>query len=56
MGVRVIPKSSLSKRVEMLREAGLIRAERHGDDVRNTSCCREVEERFPGLILATLNA
>ncbi len=39
-----------------LREAGLIRSERHGVEMRNTSRCGEVEERFPGLIPAILNA
>lgn len=56
MGDRVIPKSSLSQHFKILREAGLIRSERHGVEMRNTSRCREVDERFPGLILAILNA
>jgi DNA-binding transcriptional ArsR family regulator len=56
MGNRVIPKSSLSQHFKALREAGLIRSERHGVEMRNTSRCHEVEERFPGLIPAILNA
>jgi DNA-binding transcriptional ArsR family regulator len=53
---RNIPKSSLSQHFKLLREAGLIRSERHGVELRNTSRCEEIEGRFPGLILAILNA
>ena len=53
---RVIPKSSLSQHFKVLREAGLIRSERQGVEMRNTSRCPEVEQRFPGLIAAILNA
>jgi DNA-binding transcriptional ArsR family regulator len=56
VGNRVIPKSSLSQHFKALREAGLIRSERHGVEMRNTSRFGEVEERFPGLIPAILNA
>jgi DNA-binding transcriptional ArsR family regulator len=56
VGDRVIPKSSLSLHFKALREAGLIRSERHGVEMRNTSRCGEVEERFPGLIPAILSA
>lgn len=53
---RDIPKSSLSQHFKVLREAGLIRAERVGVEVRNTSRCGEVDGRFPGLIQAILQA
>jgi DNA-binding transcriptional ArsR family regulator len=56
VGDRVIPKSSLSQHFKALREAGLIRSERQGVEMRNTSRCGEVEERFPGLLPAILNA
>lgn len=56
VGDRVIPKSSLSQHFKILREAGLIRSERHGVELRNTSRCAEVEERFPGLLPAILAA
>ena len=56
VGDRVIPKSSLSQHFKVLREAGLIRSERHGVELRNTSRCAEVEERFPGLLPAILAA
>jgi DNA-binding transcriptional ArsR family regulator len=51
-----IPKSTLSHHFKALRDAGLIRTERHGVEMHNTSRCPEVERRFPGLIAAILNA
>jgi DNA-binding transcriptional ArsR family regulator len=56
MGDRTIPKSSLSQHFKVLREAGLIRSERQGVEMRNTSRCTEVEGRFPGLLPAIINA
>lgn len=53
---RVIPKSSLSLHFKILREAGLIRSERHGVEIRNVSRWEEIEVRFPGLIPAIVNA
>ena len=51
-----IPKSTLSQHFRALREAGLIRGERRGVEVHNTSRCAEIEQRFPGLIRAIVNA
>jgi DNA-binding transcriptional ArsR family regulator len=51
-----IPKSTLSHHFKALREAGLIRAERRGVEMHNTSRCSEIESRFPGLIAAIINA
>ncbi|WP_043346289.1 helix-turn-helix domain-containing protein [Methylobacterium sp. B1] len=56
VGDRVIPKSSLSNHFKVLREAGLIRSERHGVEVRNHSRWIEVEARFPGLLAGIINA
>jgi DNA-binding transcriptional ArsR family regulator len=53
---RSVPKSTLSQHFRALREAGLIRSERHGVKMRNISRCQEIERRFPGLIAAILNA
>ena len=53
---KTIPKSTLSQHFRALREAGLIRGERHGVEMRNTSRCAEIEQRFPGLIRAIVNA
>jgi DNA-binding transcriptional ArsR family regulator len=51
-----IPKSTLSQHFKALREAGLIRGERQGVEMQNTSRCQEIDERFPGLIAAIVNA
>ena len=51
-----IPKSTLSQHFRILREAGLVRAERRGVEMLNTSRCAEIEQRFPGLLPAIVNA
>ena len=51
-----IPKSTLSQHFKALREAGLIRGERRGVEMHNTSRCPEIEKRFPGLIMAIVKA
>jgi len=51
-----IPKSTLSQHFRILRENGLIRGERHGVEMRNTSRCAEIEGRFPGMLRAILHA
>ena len=56
MSDRTIPKSTLSQHFKVLREAGLIRSERQGVEMRNTSRCAEIEARFPGLIPAIVKA
>ena len=56
VGERTIPKSSMSNHVKVLREAGLIRSERHGVEMRNHSRCDEVDARFPGLLAAIIGA
>lgn len=53
---KAIPKSTLSQHFRALREAGLIRGERRGVEMHNTSRCAEIEKRFPGLIMAIVNA
>src|ERR1700683_4389456 len=53
---KTIPKSTLSQHFRELREAGLIRGERRSVEVHNTSRCTELEQRFPGLIRAIVNA
>src|ERR1700676_3248096 len=53
---RGIPKSTLSQHFKVLRESGLIRSERRGVEMLNTSRCREIERRFPGLISAITRA
>src|SRR6201994_2412812 len=51
-----IPKSTLSQHFKALREAGLIRGERRGVEMQNTSRCAEIDQRFPGLIGAIVKA
>lgn len=51
-----IPKSTLSQHFRILREAGLIRSERRGVEMLNTSRCAEVDARFPGLMAAVAQA
>ncbi|QMV18156.1 helix-turn-helix domain-containing protein [Granulicella sp. 5B5] len=51
-----IPKSTLSQHFRILREAGLIRGERRGVEMHNTSRCTEMEQRYPGLIASIVRA
>jgi DNA-binding transcriptional ArsR family regulator len=53
---RDIPKSTLSQHFRALREAGLIRSERQGVEMRNSTRCAEVEQRFPGLLSTIMKA
>src|ERR1700754_2115625 len=53
---RPIPKSTLSQHFKVLRESGLIHAERKGVEMHNTSRCAEVDARFPGLIRSIIDA
>jgi DNA-binding transcriptional ArsR family regulator len=53
---RSVPKSTLSQHFKALREAGLIRSERKGVEMHNTSRCEEIDQRFPGLLKAILGA
>ncbi len=51
-----IPKSTLSRHFRILRKAGLIRSERHGVEMHNTSRGAEVDARYPGLLIAIAKA
>src|SRR5690349_7064447 len=51
-----IANSECSQHFTALRHAGLIRGERRGVEMRNTSRCAEIERRFPGLIKAIIHA
>ena len=50
VGERSIPKSTLSQHFKALREAGLIKSERRGVEMHNSSRCEEIDKRFPGLL------
>src|SRR5450755_3971872 len=56
VGEKSVPKSTLSQHFKVLREAGLIRGERHGVEMHNTSRCAEIDKRYPGLIATIVNA
>lgn len=51
-----IPKSTLSQHFRILREHGLIRSERRGVEMLSVTRTREIEEKFPGLLTAILQA
>lgn len=53
---KAIPKSTLSQHFKALREAGLIRGERQGVEMLNSSRCVEINTKFPGLVPAIINA
>jgi DNA-binding transcriptional ArsR family regulator len=53
---KAIPKSTLSQHFKTLRGAGLIRGERRGVEMHNTSRCTEIEKRFPRLLSSIVNA
>src|SRR6202161_4378761 len=53
---KAIPKSTLSQHFRALRETGLIRGERRGVEVHNTSRCAALGDRFQGLPRASVNA
>src|SRR4030081_3101568 len=49
---KAIPKSTLSQHFKILREAGLIRSERQGVEMRRIWLCFELEQRDSAFILA----
>ena len=51
-----LPKSSLSQHFKVLREAGLIRSERKGVELHNTTRCEELKAKFGPLIKSILEA
>ena len=53
---QAIPKSTLSQHFKALREAGLIHSERKGVEIHNTARCAEIDQRFPGLLTAIIDA
>jgi DNA-binding transcriptional ArsR family regulator len=51
---RILPKATLSQHFKILREAGLIRSERKGVEMHNTTRCAELNERFGDMLAAIL--
>jgi DNA-binding transcriptional ArsR family regulator len=56
IGNRELPKSTLSQHFKVLREAGLIRSERRGVEMHNTTRCEELKDRFGSMIRAIIDA
>ena len=53
---RVLPKSTLSQHFRILREAGLIRSERKGVELINSTRCMELKDRFGAMVGAIISA
>ena len=51
---RSLPKATLSQHFKILREAGLIRSERKGIQMHNTTRCAELQEHFGDMLAAIL--
>src|SRR3984957_21160452 len=51
-----LPKSTLSQHFKALREAGLIRSERKGVELKNSSRCQELKKKFGPMIVTILQA
>ena len=52
---RTLPKATLSQHFKILREAGLIRSERKGVEMHNTTRRAELKERFGDMLSAIAN-
>jgi DNA-binding transcriptional ArsR family regulator len=50
----LLPKSSLSQHFKVLREAGLIRSERNGVELKNYTRCDELRKKYGKLIQTIL--
>ena len=51
-----LPKSTLSQNFRILYEAGLIRSERKGVELRNFARCEDIQKRFGSMIMEILQA
>jgi DNA-binding transcriptional ArsR family regulator len=51
-----LPKSTLSQHFKVLREAGLIRSERKGVELINSSRCGELKKKFGPMLRGILKA
>src|SRR6266478_7389756 len=51
-----LPKSTLSQHFKILREAGLIRSERQGVELKNSSRCQELKKTFGPLVATIIQA
>lgn len=53
---RKLAKSTLSQHFKILRETGLIRSERKGVEMHNTTRCAELKDRFGNMVGAIIAA
>ncbi len=51
-----LPKSTLSQHFAILREAGLIYSERKGVELQNRTRCKELKEKFGGMVKGIVEA
>src|SRR5258706_4757646 len=51
-----VPKSTLSQHFKILREAGLIRSERKGVELKNSTRCHELKKKFGPMVMGILQA
>ena len=51
-----LPKSTLSQHFKILREAGLIRSERKGVELKNSTRCAELKKKFGPMVVGILRA
>jgi DNA-binding transcriptional ArsR family regulator len=51
-----LPKSTLSQHFKILRETGLIRSERKGIELKNSTRCQELKKRFGPMVVGILRA
>jgi DNA-binding transcriptional ArsR family regulator len=51
-----LPKSTLSQHFKILREAGLIRSERKGVELKNSPRCQELKKKFGPMVVAILKS
>ena len=51
-----LPKSTLSQHFKILREAGLIRSERKGVELKNSTRCAELKKKFGPMVAGILRA
>src|SRR6266850_4301102 len=56
LGNRTLPKSTLSQHFKILREAGLVRSERKGVELKNSTRCQELKKKFGPMVVGILRA
>jgi len=55
-GDDALPRATLSRHFDQLRDAGLVRTERDGVQYLNVLRVDDIEDRFPGLLASLLDA